>query len=1165
MKNQTATVSNQSNQTKGDVIKMENRTMLKENGYLYTVQDILAALSKSEGFKSRDSKNFARVLRAMSEGKALLDILANPSLAGVPNNQVRYFTEFVENNKLAKRVYKPTRKGVLVPIADINLMEMQEDKVYSTIDYSEVNVDSYKEISESFLSETLASTPEMIEFTRNGKLIKQRMMLPMRHVFFVSLGLELPEEEADYDQEDFDNIHLRERVMKDGFYFTDENGEEGHAYFFLRTPSQARVLQAVFIDTAFMSPVQALKLLGHELIAYGSQDNEGNYVVKVDKMITRPGLAGTNTVASKTVDIGNIVEINHKGEQRLVGGVHTLRVVEDRQVEIKTGTYRAWDKEKQCFKEFDANEHPISLTAADGAIFCDEEIYHTLGAEFGQFNDAWQIRITPFVKGLMVFVPNLRAYYDDHIIAFKSAVKGDFANLITANPDFKPQLRIAMFNRNLNQEKTYTDMPYQFVQASSLNTSDLWKVMKPHLEKVGNALHDPSIMKKYVGLDKVIDADLFDQETEHYMIDQSRVSTFTSFLDMFDWTYEDVHMKRYALDVLKEKIADWKTGNVPVEGHYRYLMQDPYAVLEAGTKYTVRNENGDLMITNRGSYHIQPNEAFVPSAHEHKSNVYVAAGRNPMIAKGEWQVVRHRPIDMYNRAYKKGAFRNITLMSVHDMRLFAMGGADVDGDTALTVTDETIVQALKRKETSPVMDISFVEKDGNIEFLGDGVPYSKEMTGVYRMPEHLVDKQNNYKITFTKEQNTDELYEEVHKLGVDYVIRTLKPNKIGIATNIASILADAVRGLGYDLYLNNVSQDQVMTTIKQYENWIDILRLVQGWEIDAAKHGGAYQEVMKETLDFMDNPPESLSYLHKGLGRRVWNKPNWLAARVGKKGHDLGSVLSRLMDLVQQFEDNMLTNELERMHLEADSFSLLAKLNSAFQLDPAYFNELANHVKQLKASYGSAVRKTHQAAQDKKQVIIESNTPDHIRDLQFEEIEVKLNNYIGDIADMARDKIAELMSMYPAKDIGYVSYYVTYVDRKKEASLSFPWTVAREAFIQTLSYVENKEKQDQLTANEVVDNNITLAVCIPDAIQEQFTMEKVLEGLHKQPSFIQAVGDKYRLIIGQTEVGFVFNSAKNIKSLLGHDKYELNISTSTPGRGTRTVNLEVNELIKIGA
>src|SRR5690606_18983437 len=138
----------------------------------------------------------------------------------------------------------------------------------------------------------------------------------------------------------------------------------------------------------------------------------------------------------------------------------------------------------------DAAEHPLTLTAADGAVFANEKVGRMIQAYTGKFVDAAQIRITPFSKGLMIIVPNLNSYFpEDDIVALKSAVKGDYELLMKANPEFKPQFRIAIFNKKLYEAKTYTDMPYQFVQASSLNVNDLWNALSKHLEEVGNAFH----------------------------------------------------------------------------------------------------------------------------------------------------------------------------------------------------------------------------------------------------------------------------------------------------------------------------------------------------------------------------------------------------------------------------------------------------------------------------------------------------------------------------------------------------------------------------------------------------------------------------------------------------------------------------------------------------
>lgn len=1155
-------VTTVADKNKGGENVMMTKSYMKEEGFLMTTADVLGALAKAPGFKAKDSKNFAAVMNGLKEGYSVVEMVNNPSLIDVNKNQYRYFKDFVSTHKLANRVYAPTRKGVLVPFFDVEQMKIKDGKVYSEIDYSEVNEFSYKEVSESYLSEMFASQEKEIVFSNGGEVYKTRKMLPMMNVFFGDLNLDLPEDESNYDEEHELAVKLRDKVLEEGFYYIDADGEERHAYFFMQSASQARTLEAMFINTGFMSPVDALKLLGNELIAYAKQDEDGNYSMDVTKMLSRPGLSGTNSINIESIRVGS--DIIYDGDDMiLTGGNVEMRITEDRYSNVTEGKYRMWNAEAQKFEEFDAKDQPLKLMVADGAVFISERVAGLIEAATGVFTDAVQFRITPFTKGLAIVIPNLDAYYDEDIIALESAVKGNYEHLFAMNPEYEIQFRVAILNKDIRQVKQFTNMPYQFVQASSMNVSDVWNTTKQHLENVSTALYDAEEMKKYVGLDKVIREDLIADEVAHYELDKSRVSTFTTFLDMFPWAYQDPQMKKYAADILKESIEDWKMGNVPVEGHYRYMIQDPYAVLEAGTKYEERDASGDLMVVNRGDYHIQPMRGVVPSAVKGKSNTHIAIARNPMISKGEWQVLENSSIDIYNRAKRKGFFTNLLVMSAHDMATFAMGGADNDGDTALTVTEDSIISAVMRNQASPVMDISFKNTEDGVEVIGDGCPYGMELAGVYKLPEGLVEKQDNYHITFTEKQNTRNLYRYAHRLGVDYVLRTLKPNKIGLATNIATILADAVRGLGYKVASGKSSNPEAdLATIKDYENKIDMLRLVQGWEIDAAKHGGAYQEVMKDTLDFMDNPPVELSKMVES-GKRVWIKPDWLAARANQKGVNRGSVLSQSKQLIESFEANYLDKAVADALENHNNTSILATLNSAFNLEPEYFMTLVREVTAVKSGYGNAVRNVILDLDAKKREYIMQGYPADAIEFFMENENEVANKKISVVADNARDEILELMSIYPAKDIGYVAYYITYVDRKEGASLAFPWAIAREAFIQTLLYVEGKEKQDQIKTREVLDTNFSLAVCIPDAVQEKFGLDVVLAGLAKEKVFVHAVGNSYKLYINKTEVGFAYTSHNNIKELLGHDKFYIIPNAIAKGSGARTVNLEVDKLIKL--
>ena len=1142
--------------------KIENKATLRAEGVLHTTADILRALSGSNGFKNQGA-NFKKVVKGIVEGYSIIDILKDPvGTIGVAANQKRFFEEFVRNHKLSSRIYKPTRRSVHIPFASITKMEVKDGKVYSVIDYSDAF--NYKVISESALTEVFAGAETEIKYYRNGKFAFSRKLLPMHHLFIVDLYLDLPENEDDWDEDQRYMAKLREHVVREGFYYYDANGEERHAKLLMRSPSQKRTLKAIYIDCDFMSPIQALKVLGFDLTFNAKINSDGHFVVQIDKMFARPGLSLTNTVASKVVKLGNEIEVINDKEYRIVGGTHTMRVIEDRKVKITSGKYRMFNKETQKLEEFDASEHPLTLTAADGALFCDEEMYYTLAAEFGEKCDAWQVRITPFGKGLMVFVPGLRRFYGDHIVALQSAIKGDYRNLFKANPDFIPELRVAIFNSNINAVKQYTDMPYQFIHGSSLTVNELWTLLSPHLEEIKQSFKDPNIMKKYLGLDKHIDIDLLSDEDQHTNVERTLVSTLATFLHYVEWSYDDPQMKKLALEFIRNKIKDWKTGNVPVEGHYRYMIQDPYAVLEAGTKYEVRDDEGNLLIVQK-PYHIKPQHCFVASRHKDKTPLYIAVGRNPMVSKGEWQVLRNSGPKHYVRARKKGAFRNLCVMSVHDMATFAMGGADNDGDTCLTVTSEIVIQSLMKKNTSPIMDISFVRKNGEVEVIGDGCPYPGQMVGIYQIPRDMIIKQDNYKVVFAPHQATDELYEEIYKLNLDYEVRTLKPNKIGYVTNIATILADAIRGYGYCIALgidvegNKLSdkrKEEYLNRINQYEEYIGILRLIQGWEIDAAKHGGAYQEAMKETLSFLDNPPEELSYFSKSLGKLVWRQPDWLAERKGKTGHDLGSVLSRIRKRVLDYEQE-LNNELDKMMQDVQQNSLLTKLASAFNdLDLAYFNHLVNEVKRVKTQFGMSVRslKVHKDIHINK--LVASNYPKDYIELKIEKIQEIYNEQLNKISDEARYAIHQIMLKYPAHHVGYAAYYITYANRKKNASLSFPWTIAREAFLQTLLYADNKEVQDSVRIGDVFARNIKLAACIPSEVQAAVGMEKVLELLKTRTIGLLAAGDVYKLYIGGKEFGYLYNSKTN-ELLLGHDKYVARIE-SAEFNGKHTVMLTAN-------
>jgi hypothetical protein len=1149
-----------------------NRAFLKENDYLMTTGDILAAMADSEGLGVK-TKNYTRVVMGIASGQSVLEILKNPASVGVPTNQLRYFKAFVASHKLADRIYPPTRKSVHVGTAEIEKMKRLNDgRIISLIDYTDMY--NYSVVSESALSEAFASADlQDIKYYPAGRKPFVRHLLKMHEILYVNLFVEHPDEDqlaglsVKYRTEVLEKIQLAEDVVRDGFWIKDEHGQIKHAVFLFQTPSQARLMQGIFILEDFMKPEDALELLGFPALAFAKKKGK-TYELDVTKMLKRPGLAGTNTVASKVIRIGSaVVEVLPiPNEYMLTGGTHNLVIANDRQVVIKKGHYRKFNTDTHRFEVFDAAKYPVKMTAADGAVFFDEKVYYELAAEFGKFVDAVQVRITPFVKGLAVFIPGLKKYYPEaDIVAFRGSCKGDFRQLLASHPDFKIEFRVAIFNKKLKQEKKYTEIPYQFIQTSSVTAEDLIEIVKPHLNNVYKALYNTDAMKKLIGLDRSFD-DLSDEEQD-FLSDRSMVSTFARFLSASPLAFNDVYMKKYAVDLLKRKLFNWKTGSIPVEGHYRYMIQDPYAVLACGTEY----KSDDLVIRERPS-DIKANEVFLLSNSEKKSDLfgkYVVLGRNPAITEGELQYVKVYGNGLYMQAVKHGAFQNLCVMSVHDFCTFGMGGADNDGDECMTITEPRFVAAVGRYNALPLLDMSFKrDKEGHVIDLGDGCPYSMELAGVYQLPAGLVEHQDSYRLTFTAQQAKSSVFKkELHELGKDYVIRTLAPNKIATSTNMATILADSVRGMKRTIQRTDIDKTAVQHNLQKIDEYcydIDLLRLVQGWEIDRAKHGGFYEEAMKDTLSFMKNPPKELSKEKKGSSFRVWMKPDWLALRQDpeqeKDGINRNGVLSRVMAFIQQFETEYLDERFAEFEANAAKYSLLAPITSSFDLKPDDFLALERIVGKVKARYGAAARSIFQAEETEKQRVISSGMSYSTTRNELDRLEQHRKDELSVLRGQAQEVMANLALKYPARDLGFVAYYITYAGRKQDSSLSFPWTVCADQFIQTLAYMEHKPEQDQILRGQIVTTNVSLGMCVPSKIN--YTREQVATGLAKHGGYLLARGDHYLVFIHNIPVGYLYNSKKTNHLLMGHDKYSFVVVSAELAAGRHTLNLNISQIVK---
>lgn len=1027
-------------------------TMMAE---INTTSAILEKIADYKGLGT-ETKNYARIVEAVSKGYTIPAIMEDPSIAGVPTIQHVWFKNFLAENNLPKAIVRPTRKRVRVAQVDLNHFRRDQDGALildTTIAYQ-----SESQLSEVFGSSAMDDT--------------MRPYVEMTHVVYVNLKLE--------DEENEEMKAVQKEAVRNGFFY-EVDGELHKASFFIQTASQARLLQGIYIRDSFMSIPAAFHALGHDFMAYSKRKWDGEryvYTLDVTKYLKRPGLSGTSTIESKAVSFKNarVVELEND-EYMITSDRHSIRVTSDRFAKIKNGTFKAFHKNRIVtvtavdgvftarwtahgkVQEEVLPMEALTLGVGDGLLLADEEMYWALKAEFGVDSDAWQVRLTPFGKGLLVFVPGLRKYYDANIVAFKSAVKGDYRLMADAegNIKFNISLRIARFAKKPGSKAEYTTFPYQFTHVTSLTFENMKSIIDPQLDEVKNVLSNPALIQKYAGVAHLENLESLNSEEIEFMRDRSLVSTFANFMHYAPFTFEDAWMQQQALRLIDDEVNKWVAGTIPVNGQYRFMVQDPYALLNA-----VRDENGDMIVPESTGLHAD--ETFMMSRDGiHPMAGKVASLRNPAITKGEGRILNAVSPQNYLMAASKGAFSSVCIMSCHDLNTFAEGGADNDGDETFITQEPVILSALSDKDGNckftPVLDL-YVSKDGEWEA---GCPFKMDMGQTFTFGADCLEYNGEFQVKFTAEQYNDAFVQAVHELSKEYVIRTLTPNKIGYLTDIATRLADTVRKMGYMVvqgvneFGSKVNHDaagkkELIDLIARYEYMIDLLRLCIGWEIDRAKHGGAYEEQLAAELSFVENPPKYAGFIPEGKKKAVWINPAWMRHHKGKDGGvDTNSVLSKLHAyMVAWVEENIRSKSAEIM-ANVENNNLLHVFKTNYAMDPSRFDMIKSSVKDIKFSYGRAMSELSELEQRK------------LAEAEINGVEVditkEMNELRGDCVEKHQMAIAALEQAYSSHEIGYVSYVVTYTERGSEGkgSIGFPWTVAKKQFLDLCAMVANRE------------------------------------------------------------------------------------------------------------
>lgn len=1025
------------------------------------------------------------VMDAVEKGMDVVELLN-----GFANNSFQSFAfvkAFVSKYHVS-RFITPKRKQYVALSGKLNIYNEQEynGKLYPVVEVEYINQ------SESALAARISSNEELYVAKTPAdvyELTTQDNPVAVKRLDLTNaLFLEQYIKEEDGNPE---LIEAQKASINDGVLVRMPGTDEYVLYqLLLRTPSQARTVRATFVREGEQTPAQILASLGHTAKAYAKR-KEDIYTVDVSKMQARPGLSGTSTVKSKVITDGlsnAVVKQLHGGMYEIKGQSRKILVAPDMDALVSHGSFRALDitgasedNRASKFEEFQASIHSLTMTGFDGQALLDVSLAYVLKAEFGKLVSGVQFRLTPFGKGFGVFTPGVKALTGYDMILFDSCVKGDYRNLDLESYDI--EFLIANFNKPAGKQKKETLAPYQVLNSVPVDADLLAGYLKEQMDKAVSILNAPEGIADYFNLDQLHE-DLSNADTD-VEFEEIQSQLFSNFHKVFMANpnfYQDVWMKSAALRLIKSIFDQYQYGNLHVEGGYKFMVQDPLLALEL----VVHNLNNPENVYTVVPSHMGLAPGVVVMTEEDGSGLMVdtkvSMHRMPKVDPSEGRIGRALFDKVYANAKKEHSFLfdNMVIFSVHDFEAFSMGGADFDGDKCLVIYNKEFVAACESKLMSPVLDMSFTRnEDGSVDFVS-GCSF-EDTSIVIPTFEYEGVTQNGWKLSFSDAEYSEELEEAINKFQKEFIIRTMEPNAIGLFTNYATVMLDAIRGLAYKIIAGVSAEEKVfiMQEIKKMNGYVSMLRLVQGWEIDKAKHGGAYASFID--LSFIEEVPTYCAVLKPNgefkltkSGQRIWLTPDWMAAPKGKEGVKTGSVMSRNADYAQAYYKHV-EDAFDAINVEANT--LHEQLSVVPMPDPSTIELLASMLKEVKAAYGKDIQEASLKLQSSKEVIFATTSANEAAGI-VAKMDKAFNKEMKVITEKYTIMMHTTFSGYADyianmdEVLGVIAYRLTYTDQVMKRNeqdktpakgLGFVWNVCTKQMIKVAEYVAGNQRETDIS------------------------------------------------------------------------------------------------------
>lgn len=570
--------------------------------------------------------------------------------------------------------------------------------------------------------------------------------------------------------------------------------------------------------------------------------------------------------------------LNHDSEEPVI-----KELQKEVKIEVLYEDFEVLLKQKVQLPEFYSDSDEINIAnreriftrpVTDGAILFDEQTGKHLG-----LNTSVQFRFTPVAKGMAVLTESLKDTLGVDLVFFGGAVKGNIDSYIRNN-----HLDFFVLNKARQvKEKENLLLSRQVFGAIVLDCpnilNDLVKETENILTKAYN--FEEGALQEFIGLT--------DEEEEEEILDIDNLTARMYAAGSETFLKSSNNKKKLAQFINSSTQELERAGKLYLpEASIKHMVVDPYGVMQymadgymgiRADEVEQKGIRGEHLITlakTDGDFHVEHEKAFLarfPFLHKLEGQLVNKDGKTAFMDDSSEAY--------YQRAMKKGSFSGMAIYSLWDMIPEGQSGADFDGDTTVYTTNSIITEQFV--EGDLFLDYSIL--DGEVV---EGVPWPEESsitdldrlfgeTDINWLKANQVDYDKG-SFSFPQELKDDKKLEGLLADAMSIIAADMNvSSNIGRFTNINTSIMELIYMLKETLEVAHQLSDPqnrkraveaISEELAGYEKLSFLMTSAIRWEIDKAKHGGAFMDHLPFLKIMVDgaNDKEELEFLEDKFG-----------------------------------------------------------------------------------------------------------------------------------------------------------------------------------------------------------------------------------------------------------------------------------------------------------